>query len=146
MNEELKSVFNICDTMIKNCDIDYNLLRKMSIDENFFKEYDNTRIVNSFLFTFSRLQDKIGAKLFKKMLYELKEIDDIATPMIDVLNLLEKLQIIKSKSDWDELRELRNTLAHEYPFALQERVENIALALDGYKLLKEIYNNLKASL
>ncbi len=146
MNEELKSIFNICDTMIKNCDIDYDLLRKTSIDENFFEEYENTRVVNSFLFTFSKLQDKIGAKLFRKVLYELKEIDDIATPMIDILNLLEKLQIIKSKSDWDELRELRNTLAHEYPFALQERVENTALALDGYKLLKEIYNNLKASL
>lgn len=146
MNEELKSIFNLCDIMINNCDIDYNLLRNKHIDKNFFKEYDNTRIVNSFLFTFSKLQDKIGAKLFRKTLYELKEIDDIAIPMIDVLNLLEKLKIIDAKSDWDELREIRNTLAHEYPFALQERVENITLALNGYELLKNIYNNLKASI
>jgi hypothetical protein len=112
------------------------------VTPDFFDAYENTRIVNSFLFNFAKLQDKIGAKLFKTVLYELKEIDDMAMPMIDVLNLLEKLNIIADQQRWEELRELRNILSHEYPFDIEERIENIQLALDGYSTLKTIYQGL----
>ena len=140
---ELKEIFNMCDVMFVNADIDYDELTSMDITEKFFEDYKNTRIINSFLFNFSKLQDKIGAKLFKKTLYELKEIDSFSIGMIDVLNLLEKLEIIEDATDWDNLREIRNILAHEYPLDIDERVENIHLALDGYQNLKKIYNRLK---
>ena len=140
---ELKEVFNMCDVMFVNADIDYDELTSMDITEKFFEDYKNTRIINSFLFNFSKLQDKIGAKLFKKTLYELKEIDSFSIGMIDVLNLLEKLEIVEDATDWDNLREIRNILAHEYPLDIDERVENIHLALDGYQNLKKIYNRLK---
>ena len=122
----LQETFKVCDHIFANADIDFKELQNHSIDNTFFDRYENTRIVNSFLFNFSKLQDKIGAKLFKQVLYELKEIDNIVTPMIDILNLLEKLNII-DKDDWEHLREIRNTLAHEYPFDTQERIENITL-------------------
>jgi len=86
MSEELQEIFNLCDAMFANADIDFHELKNAKIDEIFFVDYANTRIVNSFLFHFSKLQDKIGTKLFKKVLYELKEIDTYAIPMIDVLN------------------------------------------------------------
>jgi hypothetical protein len=140
---ELKEIFNMCDVMFINADIDYDELTSIDITEKFFEDYKNTRIVNSFLFNFSKLQDKIGAKLFKKTLYELKEIDSFSIGMIDVLNLLEKLEIVEDATDWDNLREIRNILAHEYPLDIDERVENIQLALDGYQNLKKIYNRLK---
>ena len=140
---ELKEIFNMCDVMFVNADIDYDELTSIDITEKFFEDYKNTRIVNSFLFNFSKLQDKIGAKLFKKTLYELKEIDSFSIGMIDVLNLLEKLEIVEDATDWDNLREIRNILAHEYPLDIDERVENIHLALDGYQNLKKIYNRLK---
>ena len=140
---ELKEIFNMCDIMFTNADIDCYELMSRDITEEFFKDYNNTRIVNSFLFNFSKLQDKIGAKLFKKALYELKEIDSYSIAMIDVLNRLEKLEIVEDSSEWDSLREIRNILAHEYPLDIEERVENIALALDGYKQLKKIYIKLK---
>ena len=124
---EIKEIFNMCDVMFVNADIDYDELTSMDITEKFFEDYKNTRIVNSFLFNFSKLQDKIGAKLFKKTLYELKEIDSFSIGMIDVLNLLEKLEIIENATDWDNLREIRNILAHEYPLDIDERVENIQL-------------------
>jgi hypothetical protein len=140
---ELKEIFNMCDVMFVNADIDYDELTSIDITEKFFEDYKNTRIVNSFLFNFSKLQDKIGAKLLKKTLYELKEIDSFSIGMIDVLNLLEKLEIVEDATDWDNLREIRNILAHEYPLDIDERVENIHLALDGYQNLKKIYNRLK---
>jgi hypothetical protein len=140
---ELKEIFNMCDVMFVNADIDYDELTSIDITEKFFEDYKNTRIVNSSLFNFSKLQDKIGAKLFKKTLYELKEIDSFSIGMIDVLNLLEKLEIVEDATDWDNLREIRNILAHEYPLDIDERVENIQLALNGYQNLKKIYNRLK---
>ncbi|PHS39413.1 MAG: hypothetical protein COB07_06575 [Sulfurovum sp.] len=143
MSDVLNSMFLIIDTMIENCTIDYNDLQNASIDERFFDDYNNTRIVNSFLFNFSKLQDKIGAKLFKQVLYELKEIDTFSLTMIDVLNKLEKLNILDASEEWEKLRETRNILAHEYHFDIEERIENIALAMEGFMELKRIYFSLK---
>jgi hypothetical protein len=137
-------IFKICDDMIKSCDIDYQELQEQNIESDFFDDYTNTRLVNSFLFNFSKLQDKIGAKLFRTVLYELKEIDNQNLSMIDILNLLEKLEIIENSKDWDTLREIRNSLAHEYPFDIDERVENIKMAIDAYTILKKIYININA--
>jgi len=140
---QLKEIFYTIDTMMISCNIDYNELKVLNIDTHFFENYSNTRIVNSFLFNYSKIQDKIGAKLFRKVLYEEKEIDDESLPMKDILNLLEKLKIIDHSYDWDRLREIRNNLAHEYPFDTQERVENILLALEGFEIVSVIYNNIK---
>lgn len=76
-------------------------------------------------------------------MYEQKEIDDEAIPMKDALNLLEKFKVIENSTEWDTLREIRNILSHEYPFDVEEKIENIQLALQGYEKLKQIYQNLK---
>ena len=136
-------ILQSCDKMFEGAEIDYDTLRRISLDEKFFENYDNIRILNSFLFNFSKLQDKIGAKLFRTVLYEMKEIDEPNMPMIDILNLLEKLGILESTQDWERLREIRNILAHEYPFDEKERIENIGLALEGYDRLKIIYERLR---
>ncbi len=131
--------------MFIGCTIDYEALKSSRIDKAFFDNYENTRIVNSFLFNFGKLQDKIGAKLFKQVLYDLKEIETFETPMLDVLNILEKMMILESVQEWEKLREIRNTLAHEYPFDIEERVENILLAMEGFVILRKIYEKLKES-
>jgi len=141
--EELENIFQSCDRLFSQADIDYRDIKEIGLSEDFFDDYYSIRIVNSFLFNFSKLQDKIGAKLFKKILYELKEIDSYSISMIDVLNILEKLNIINSTIEWDRLREIRNILSHEYPLNSKERIENIELALEGYLLLKDIYQNIK---
>jgi len=145
MSEVLSSMFEHIDKMLVGCNIDYNALSRSQIDVHFFDTYENTRIVNSFLFNFGKLQDKIGAKLFKQVLYELKEIDTFEQPMLDVLHLLEKMKIIDNVLQWEKLREIRNILTHEYPFEIEERVENIALAMEGFISLKEVYVALKKS-
>lgn len=144
MSSDLKAQFTASDAIFANCDQDYQLLTQAHINQAFFADYNNIRIVNSFLFNFSKLQDRIGAKLFKKILYELKEIDTFAIPMLDVLNLLEKLDIIDSATVWDELREARNAITHDYPLDMNERIEAIQLALQSYLTLKDIYGRLKA--
>jgi hypothetical protein len=76
-------------------------------------------------------------------LYVQKEIDSEEMSMKDILNILEKLRILENTFAWDRLREIRNNLAHEYPYCIEERIENIALTMEGYKMLKNIYFNLK---
>ncbi|RUM74991.1 MAG: hypothetical protein DSZ12_04515 [Sulfurovum sp.] len=144
MSETIASIFEMIDMMIENATIDYDALQEKVIDASFFADYNNTRIVNSFLFNFSKLQDKIGAKLFKTVLYELKEIDSYSLTMIDVLHKLEALEILDTTESWDRLREVRNILAHEYPFDVEERIENIDLAMEGFVILQKIYVRLKS--
>ena len=73
----------------------------------------------------------------------MREIDNENLSMIDILNLLEKLDIIKSVNEWDQLREIRNIIAHEYPSDIEERLENIALALNGFAQLKKLFSHIK---
>lgn len=142
MHKSFLEIVKVCDDLAKNARIDFLELQKRELGENFFEEYENVRIVNSFLFNFSKLQDKMGAKLFKNFLYELQEINDFNISMIEILSILENLEILET-TNWQKLREIRNILSHEYPFDVQERVENIALAMEGFILLEEILNNIK---
>lgn len=63
---------------------------------------------------FSKLQDFVGAKIINLFLDVSQEPFEALT-MIDKLNKLEKFHIIDDKDVWQEMRELRNHLAHEYP-------------------------------
>lgn len=142
--EELKNTIKAIEQLFVSCSIDYELLINEEINLEWFKNYNNQRIVNSFLFNYIKIQDKIGAKLFKNLLYSLKELDDFSTPMIDVLHLLEKLDIISSIEEWDKLREIRNILTHEYPFDIEERIDNIELCLESFDILLSLFSNIKA--
>lgn len=140
---KLKEIFKSLDKMIENGNKDYSDIIVADLNEVFFGNYENQRLINSFLFNFSKIQDKIGSKLFKYVLLELKEINDYTIPMKDVVNILEKLEIIESADDWDKLREIRNILSHEYPDNIDERIQNIKLALTGYELMTNLYRRLK---
>ncbi len=71
-------------------------------------------ICDQFLVRFSKLQDLMGAKLLPAILELTYEEGELNT-FIDKLNRLEKIGAIDSTSEWLELREMRNQLAHDYP-------------------------------
>jgi len=78
-----------------------------------------------FFYRFIRLQDRLGAVLFRAILdYEAEEY----TTNRDLLDLMERLEIIPSVERWMALRELRNALTHDYPADLALAAENIAAA------------------
>lgn len=89
-----------------------------------------------------KAQDKIGAKLFRLILFELKEINNFAVPMKDILNQLEKLRVLYAVEDWDRLREIRNILAHEYSDDTKSEIINIKIAMNGFQLLSKIFANI----
>lgn len=78
------------------------------------------------IYRFSKAQDCIGAKLFKAFL--LFQGENVDKPFLDILNSLEKINILKVES-WFELREIRNEISHDY----QENEET------GRKILNAIY-------
>ena len=85
------------------------------IDEEDFKKVvaDKYKLALSdqVIYRFSKLQDAMGAKLFK--LFLLYQGENIDRPFIDILNELEKLNILDVEK-WFELRDLRNEISHDY--------------------------------
>ena len=90
------------------------------------------------IYRFSKLQDCMGAKLFKSIL--LYQGENVNKPFLDILNQLEKIDII-NVDEWFEIRDLRNEIAHDY-----EDKDNNALDIINsiYKLKDELSQSLKA--
>lgn len=63
------------------------------------------------IYRFSKLQDCMGAKLFKSVL--LYQGENVNKPFLDILNRLESMNII-DVDEWFEIRDLRNEIAHDY--------------------------------
>ena len=146
MPETLKYLLHAIRKMMEAADIDHEILSQSQIDPSWFTDYEHQRIVNSFLFNYIKIQDKMGRKLFHLVLQHWREDESDNMTMLDILNRLEKLDIIESVEMWDKLREIRNAITHEYPEEIDIRIDNIRLALWGYLRIKEIITNIEQAL
>jgi hypothetical protein len=95
------------------------------ISENDFEKILENRVDLAFsdqiIYRFSKLQDLIGAKLFKSfLLYQGENID---RPFRDILNRFEQIEILNVE-EWFEVRNLRNEIAHNY-----DSNQNIAIEI-----------------
>ena len=82
--------------------------------DDFQKILDSTEHLaysDQIIYRFSKLQDCMGAKLFKSVL--LYEGENVNKPFLDILNQLEAIDII-NVDEWFEIRDLRNEIAHDY--------------------------------
>lgn len=146
MLEPLRGALLSIRTMMQSADIDYAILTAEKIDVVWFSDYAKQRVVNSFLFNYLKIQDRIGSKLFRLVLQHLREDETDGMSMLDMLNRLEKLRIIEGVEAWDTLREIRNAITHDYPEDSQTRIDTIQLALAAYPKLKVIVDNIERSL
>ncbi len=103
---------------------------------------EQIRCIDQFIFRFSKLQDAIGAKIFRYIL-EILDEDVAAMPMRDVLNLLERYRLIASAEEWLYIRELRNEIAHDYPLMENELLSIINELISKTDTLIKIFTNLK---
>lgn len=99
------------------------------------------RLVNRF----GKLQDLVGSKLINEFLVLKREYADKLS-MIDKLNKLERLEIIESVGLWDDMRKVRNQIAHEYPDEPALMAKYLNQVYDLTPKLLDIYNNLKERL
>ena len=106
--------------------------------DNYYSIDDETiGFLDQYIFRFSKLQDTMGSRLFPLTLEALAEpVTDLA--FIDILNRLEKLEIIDSALSWVQFRKIRNDIAHEYPASLIERIEGINILFDKLDMLRQV--------
>ena len=142
MSEILKNRVVLLDKLFDNIEVDFNDLKNLEIKDSIFEDIEKRRIISSFLFNFLKIQDMLGAKFFKELLYELKEIEERHLPMLDILYSLERLEIIDNLDEWDEIREVRNFITHEYPLS-ESRTNTLKKALIYYPKMRNIYEEAK---
>ena len=97
--------------------------------------------LNALIFRFSKLQDLIGAKIFRAYL-ELNEFETRGRSFFDILREIEKEGIVDIDT-WSELRGLRNVVAHEYPEEADEMIESLNLFIEKSSELIAIANTLQ---
>ena len=88
------------------------------------------------IYRFSKLQDCMGAKLFKSVL--LYEGENVNKPFLDILNQLEAIDII-NVDEWFEIRDLRNEIAHDYE-------DNDEMAINILNTIYKLKTDLKETL
>lgn len=140
LNDRLHQIFDTCALHLKRMDFARSKVEPFLPlkRDNYYDLDDNTiGFLDQFIFRFSKLQDMMGSRLFPSILELLAEpVTEKA--FIDILNRLEKLEIIESALHWIEIRKIRNDIAHEYPASLTERIEGINILFDNLEILKQI--------
>lgn len=145
IKERLEREFAICDKHIQRINEALQGLSgsiPIQLESYLNQDTEEVRCIDQFIFRFSKLQDAIGAKLFRHIL-EFWDEDISYLPMRDILNRLERYQIIPSASEWIYIRELRNEIAHDYPIDEKDTVQILNELIEKTEVLFCIYNKLK---
>ena len=126
---KLKKIINECDKHVLRMNSAYKKSSAiLPLDANKYIALSDDEVahIDQYLFRFAKLQDTIGKRLFQAIFLSLEEdVSDL--PFIDLLNRLEKLNILDSKEQWLELRVIRNTLSHTY----EDEPEEMSLAINA---------------
>jgi hypothetical protein len=94
--------------------------------------------LDQFIYRFTKFQDSMARRLLPS-LYALLEADTEPKPFLDILGRLEQLNVISSVATWQQFRNLRNNLAHDYPESLQQTADTLNELLDTWHDLESIF-------
>jgi len=140
------------ESSIKECDSHLQKIDKASIllepffplTESALKNLadETVTLLDQFLYRFIKLQDAMGTR-FIPVIAGLIYGNSDPRPFIDNLNILEKNGAIDSAEKWQELRNLRNRLAHEYPENAGQTVESLNMLMMEWTSLREMYLSIK---
>ena len=112
-----------------------------SINNEIFENFEKIKTIDTFIYRFIKLQDIMGEKLFKIFLDDIGEYKSNMS-LLDILDKLEKFEIIEDSYNWMEYRKLRNTLTHEYPNNEEDVIEGILLSIDVFEEIIKIIDNI----
>jgi hypothetical protein len=143
--KKLNKIFYECDKHIVRIESSCNELKSiMPLDTQSYINLteEEIKVLDQFLFRFSKLQDAMGQRLFKTIMYFLKEDID-GKPFIDILNMMEKISLLESSNVWKDLREDRNKLVYSYEDKPDEMSEAINKLYNKKDVLINIYLHIK---
>ena len=92
------------------------------------------------IYRFAKLQDSMGAKLFKSLL--LYQGENVNKPFLDILNQLEKMDIVDVE-EWFEIRDLRNEISHDYDNNNEKAMEILDMIIELKDELRNILTSIK---
>ena len=95
--------------------------------------------LDQFLYRFTKLQDAMGDRVFIDGMLLLDE-DFREKPFLDAVNRLEGLGMIPGRQWWQELRELRNQIAHEYPDRRNEQAAAVNAIFEKSSELAQVFD------
>lgn len=98
-------------------------------------------------FRFAKLQDLLGVKIFREYLSILHyPVED--KNFLELLKELDKENIVDivDIDIWSELRGVRNSISHDYPFEEDEKLEAINYLIKNVSYLIDITKEIKDSL
>ena len=140
LNDRLIQTFDTCAVHIKLMTFAKSKVGAfipLSSDNYYLMDEETSGFLDQYIFRFSKLQDSMGSRLFPLTLEALAEpVADMA--FIDILNRLEKFEVLDSAFSWVQLRKIRNDIADEYPASLMERIEGINFLFDKLEVLNQI--------
>lgn len=96
--------------------------------------------VDQFIYRFTKLQDAMGMRLLPS-LHALLEGNTLPVPFLDVLNKLEKLQVLPSVEEWQWFRNVRNNLAHDYPESVEQTILTLNLLFERHEQLLAMFDH-----
>jgi len=111
------------------------------LDSDIFEDFEKIKTVDTFIYRFIKLQDIMGEKLFKSFLNEIGEYKN-SMSLLDVLDKLEKFEIIDNANRWMQYRKLRNQLTHEYPNNEDDIIDGIKIAITSFVEIEIILDNI----
>lgn len=116
------------------------LLSSFPLEEGSYDKLSDRQIslCDQLIYRFAKLQDTMGSRLFRLILMGLEEPNE-NLPFIDVLLKLEQLGILEDHEKWLFLREVRNTVAHEYPFNKDELIAGLNQLVANVPVISAIW-------
>lgn len=139
--EKVRKALTECELHLKRMQFARGKLEDlMPLDEASFRGLtdDDVEALDQYIFRFTKLQDAMGERLFPHILGLLEE-PARSQPFLDKLNRLEQLGVIAAKSDWLELRALRNQLTHEY----EDNADSMSAAINqvyaSFERIEQLY-------
>lgn len=145
LRDKLKETLTICDLHHERMMFAWeNIKQYFPITEISLSRVSQMELAlfDQLIYRFSKLQDSMGSRLFKQLLEALEE-DISGLPFIDILYKLGKLNLLSNAKDWIVLRQIRNTVSHEYPFIKEVQMEELNLLPEEVVKLAIIWLKLK---
>ena len=141
----ISEICKILDLHFDRAEKAFQEIQHIKLDSGAFLDFEHIKTIDTFIYRFLKIQDYMGVKLFPAVLNALGEFKSNMS-LKDMLNKLERLELMPSADKWMGYREIRNILTHEYPDNEDEIIEAITLALTAYEEIRNIYQTIRYAL
>jgi hypothetical protein len=101
-------------------------------------------ILDVLAFRFSKLQDLLGSKVFREYLQVVQyPVEDKS--FLELLKELEKEGILDIDM-WSDFRATRNSIAHDYPYNVDEKIDAINYLIENIEYLFNVTNKIESKI